>query len=83
MTDLSQKLELHRGASSLLDDKAFATAILDLRKRWFDELMTDADTTNRKLELIAQIKALETIPAALDAIMNDYTMAARNQQRHG
>jgi hypothetical protein len=82
MNDLSAKRELSHDAKALIEDKAFSAAILDLRKRWFDELMTAADTTERKLELIGQIKALEALTGALGAIINDYTMAARNQ-RHG
>lgn len=75
MNDLSQKRELHEAAKALLDDKAFTEAIKGLRKLWFDELMTAADTAERKLELVAKIKALEAIPGSLQAIMGDYAKA--------
>ena len=78
MNDLSAKRELRDDAKALLDTKAFTEAILSLRKRWFAELMTAADATERKLELIAQIKALESIPLELKTIVNDYTMAKRH-----
>lgn len=77
MNDLSQKRELHDQARDLLAAKVFTDAVLDLRKRWFAELMDGAATTEQKLALIERIKALEAIPQALQAIINDYTMAKR------
>lgn len=70
MTDARQQArELGEGAKGLLEDKAFDQAVRDLRKIWFDELMSSAHTTERKLELIAQLKALETFPAQLKTYM--------------
>jgi hypothetical protein len=78
--DLSKKRELHDAAKELTDNPAFLQAILDLRRRWLDELMTAAETTDEKLALIERMKALEAVPAELKVIMNDYRMAAR--QKH-
>jgi hypothetical protein len=82
MNDLSQKRELSESAGELTDSKAFQQALLDLRKHWFNELMTAADGTERKLELIAHIKALEIIPAQLKIYIADYKSALK-QQKHG
>ena len=79
MNDLTAKRELSEEAKTVLESKAFDHAVRELRKRWFDELMSAADTTERKLELLAQIKALETLPAQLKILVNDYTMAVKRQ----
>jgi hypothetical protein len=81
--DLQKKRELHDDAKELIERPSFKAAILDLRKRWFDELMTAAATREQRDELIAKMKALEAIPAALTVIMNDYKMGLRQQQKHG
>jgi hypothetical protein len=80
--DLQKKRELHDDAKELLENSAFKVAILELRKRWFDELMTAAETREQRDELVAKMKALEAIPAALTVIINDYKMGLRQQQRH-
>jgi hypothetical protein len=82
MNDLSAKKEFAQAAEELLANKAFAAAILDLRKRWFDELLA-AETDAQLRELKAMIKALEAIPAELQIRMNDYKMALSRQQKHG
>jgi hypothetical protein len=75
MNDLSAKRELHDAARDLYTDKAFVAALDRLRKAWLAELVNAADTTERKLELVAMMKALDGIPGALKAIMADYTQA--------
>jgi hypothetical protein len=80
--DLSKKKELSDAASGLLSDKAFLQAILSLRKRWFDQLMGDLKA-KQQAELVAMLKALDTIPAELGTIINDYKMAMNRQQKHG
>lgn len=77
MNDASHKRELADGARDLLGDRAFTQAILQLRKRWFDQLM-QAEEDGRKFELVGMLKALEAIPVELQTIINDYTMAKRN-----
>jgi hypothetical protein len=80
--DLQQKRELNDAAKELLENKAFTQAIMDLRKRWYDQLMTTAVREQRD-ELIAMSKALEAIPTELTVIMNNFKMGLRQQQRHG
>jgi hypothetical protein len=81
--DLSKKRELAEEAKGLLENKAFTAAMLDLRKRWFDELMTAAESTDEKLALIAQMKTLEAVAAALNVLVNDYKISLKRQQTHG
>jgi hypothetical protein len=81
--DLQKKRELSEAASELDDNKAFQQAILDLRKHWFNQLMTAALTTEAKLELIAQIKALELLPVQLKLYIKNYREDLKRQQRHG
>jgi hypothetical protein len=61
-------------AKELLDNKAFTTAILSLRKRYF-ELLMGADTTEEKLVFIERIRALEDVPQQLQIFVNDEKMA--------
>jgi hypothetical protein len=79
--DLTKKKELAEAAKELMDNKAFTEAILELRKRWYDQLMGDLEREQRD-EIIAMSKALQSIPAELGVLMNNYKMAIR-QQRHG
>jgi hypothetical protein len=80
MNDLSNKKELADAARDLLDNKAFAHSILELRKRLFEELL--GCHADELAEFRAQIKALESIPTELTILMNNYKMAIR-QQRNG
>ena len=61
-------------AKELLDNKAFTTAILALRKRYFELLMT-ATSNEEKLALIERIRALEDVPQQLQIFVNDEKMA--------
>jgi hypothetical protein len=81
MNDLSKTKEFADAAQELLDNKAFKQAILDLRKRWFDELMA-AD--GEEIRFVRErIKALEAIPQELTILVNNYKMALSRQQKHG
>jgi ferric iron reductase protein FhuF len=83
--DLSRKRELNDAARSLIDDKAFDQAILSLRKRWFEALMS-AEKLEEMAEYRAMIKALEAIPVELNVLINDYKKAvhdAARRQAHG
>lgn len=77
MNDLSFKRELAEASRDLLEDKAFQHACLALRKRWFEQALTVKDQST-KLEYLAMLKALESIPQELSVLMNDYRMAKRN-----
>jgi hypothetical protein len=69
-----ERKELATEARELLDNKAFTTAILDLRKRWFAEMMASADeAVDRSLK--AKIQALEAIPQELQILINNQKMA--------
>jgi hypothetical protein len=61
-------------AKELSDNKAFTAAILALRKRYFEFLMT-ASTTEDKLAFIERIRALEDVPQQLQIFVNDEKMA--------
>ena len=80
--DLSKKKELSDAARELLEDRAFSSAVLSLRKRWFEELMA-SNVDGYSLRLVAQLKALEAVPAELTVLVNDYKMALNRQQKHG
>jgi hypothetical protein len=82
MNDLSTKKEFAQAAEELLGNKAFNQAILDLRKRWFDEFLA-SEPVETVLERKAMIKALEAIPTELQILINDYRMAQARQQKHG
>jgi hypothetical protein len=71
MNDL-EKRELAESAGELLSNKAFEHACAQLEKDWVNELVTTAHTVERKLELIAQIKALKVIPHELKLYVDKY-----------
>jgi hypothetical protein len=80
--DLQKKRELHDAAKELLDNKAFLQAIIELRKRWYDQILAMAKGEQRD-ELIAMSKALDALAPELSVIMNNFKMALRRQQTHG
>jgi hypothetical protein len=83
--DLQKKRELHDAAKELFDNKAFQAAIIELRKRWYDQILAIAKGEQRD-ELIAMSKTLDSIPIELSVIMNDYKKAvhdAARRQAHG
>lgn len=76
-TDPEVVKEIAREARTILDNRAFLQAVIDLRKQWFGELM-DAKTDSPKvLELIAMLRALEAIPGRLASMTHDAQMAPR------
>lgn len=77
MNDLSFKRELAEASKDLLEDKSFQHACLQLRKRWFEQALTVKEPAI-KLEYLAMLKALESIPQELTVLVNDYRMAKRN-----
>ncbi len=64
-----------REAGELLQDRIFLKAIIDLRKMWFGKLMGPRLTDGQKLELVAQLQALEAIPLQLSTYVNSQKMA--------
>lgn len=79
MNDLSQKRERADEAKELYASPAFTHALERVRQRLVAELVNAADTTERKLEIVAEMKALDSIPGELKSIMNDYVMAKRRE----
>ena len=75
--------DIHRladQAKELKDDPAFQAAILALRKEWFGRLMAGALLSpEQKLDLVARLQALETIPQQLQVFMNDLEMVKRKR----
>lgn len=72
--DPTERKERAVESQELLDNKAFTAAILTLRKRYFELLMT-AQTAEDKMALIERIRALEDIPQQLTIFVNDEKMA--------
>ena len=72
--DPTERKERAVESQELLDNKAFTAAILALRKRYFELLMT-AQTAEDKMALIERIRALEDIPQQLTIFVNDEKMA--------
>jgi hypothetical protein len=72
--DVGERKALADEAQTLLENNAFKAAILALRKRYFERLMT-AETTDTKMALIERIRALEDVPQQLQILWNDEKMA--------
>jgi hypothetical protein len=83
MNDLSQKRELATEAKDILESKAFEKAKADLKDRLVNTLVTTAATTEKKLELVAQIKVIDEIAGQLRALINEYNAGVRAQNRGG
>ena len=81
MSDLAEKRELALEAKDIIESKAFEAAKANLRERLIGTLLTSAPTTERKLELVAQIKVIDEIAGQLKALINDYNSGVRNQAR--
>ena len=69
-----ERKQLAEGAAWLIENKTLARAILDLRKRWFAEMMASTDEAQDRL-LKARIQALEAIPQELQILINNERMA--------
>jgi hypothetical protein len=81
--DISKKRELSEAAKLLLEDKAFLSALLSLRQRWFGELLIEPGNTLRQQELCSMLRALELLPHELGTLVNDYRIALRNARGTG
>lgn len=82
MNDLSTKKEFAQAAEELLGNKAFNQAIIDLRKRWYDQILAAVPGAARD-ELVAMSKTLDALAPELQILINDYKMAQARQQKHG
>lgn len=75
-----ERRELADEAKDLLESKAFMTAVLELRKRWFGELMKleligsvgDLTGMARCASMVARLQALEAIPLELGVLINNH-----------
>lgn len=81
--NLSERRELSDAAKALLADKAFGHVYLQLRQRWFGQLMDQPHDGAMQTELAARLRALDAIPMELGALLNDYRMAAQKAARNG
>ena len=80
-SSLSAKRELATEAKDILESKAFEKAQADLKDRLVNTLITTAATTEKKLELVAQIKVIDEIAGQLRALINEYNAGVRAQNR--
>ena len=80
MNDLSQKREIALEAKDILESKAFSAVKADMREALVNELLTAKDKERRD-DIIAELKVLESVLGRLKARINDYNAAARNPGR--
>jgi hypothetical protein len=76
VVDEQEKRELAEAAKELKNDPMFRYAIGELRKRWFEQMMT-LEPGNPQYTLTctvrcAMLQALEAIPTELQLIINNY-----------
>lgn len=76
--DSQVRAELAREAKELLENRAFIVAKATLHKQWYGELMIAA-TSEKREELIANLRVLEAIPQMLSNLM----VASRVAQQRG
>ena len=80
MNDLAAKREIALEAKDILESKAFAAIKADMREALVNELVTAKDKERRD-DIIAELKVLESVLGRLKARINDYNAAARNPGR--
>jgi hypothetical protein len=78
--NLSERRELSDAAKVLLSDKAFGHVYLQLRQRWFNQLMDLPGGGPVQDELTARLRALDAIPTELALLLTDYREAYRKQR---
>ena len=81
--NLSERRELSDAAKALLADKAFGFVYLELRQRWFGQLLEQPHDSPVQRELAARLRALDAIPTELSLLLNDYRVAAQRSARNG
>jgi hypothetical protein len=82
LENLSERRELSAAAKALLNDKAFAHVYRQLRQQWFNELMDLPHASVKQDELTARLRALDVIPLALGAILDNYRIDAQRSASH-
>jgi hypothetical protein len=72
-----------REAKGLLDDRAFTTAIRTLHLQCLGELISAHPSAERKEELIAELRVLESLPRRLASMMHDgeFAQGGRDARR--
>lgn len=78
---LSERRELSDAAKALLADKAFGHVYLQLRQRWFNQLLDLPHDGAVQTELAARLRALDAIPTELSLLLTDYREAAKQGAR--
>jgi len=79
MTDLARKREIAKEADATLKSDAWEWAKANHRQLLLNELVT-ASTTERKLDIVGQLKTLEEIYGQFKALINDYNADVRKLQ---
>jgi hypothetical protein len=83
VTELSAKRERREAAEILLDEKGvFMLAVRSIRIRWFNELMTTTERSEKD-DLTAKLKALTAIPVELEGFISDHKFALDRAKKHG
>jgi len=80
--NLSERRELSDAAKALLADKAFGYVYLELRQRWFGQLMDEPHDGPVQAELAARLRALDAIPTELALLLTDYRADAARAARN-
>jgi hypothetical protein len=80
MNDLSAKRELALEAKDILESKAFDKAKADLREALVNELQT-TQNRDRRDDIIAELRVLESVFGRLKAQINDYNAGVRAQAK--
>ena len=79
---LSERRELSAAAKALLADKAFGHVYLELRQRWFGQLMELPHDSPVQAELAARLRALDAIPTELGLLLDNYRVDAQRSARN-
>ena len=79
---LSERRELSAAAKALLNDPAFGHVYRQLRNQWFNELLDLPNASVKQDELAARLRALDLIPLALGALLENYRIDAQRSARH-
>jgi hypothetical protein len=79
---LSERRELSAAAKALLADKAFGHVYRQLRQQWFNELLDQPNASVKQDELAARLRALDLIPLALGALLDNYRIDAQRSARN-
>lgn len=79
---LSERRELSGAAKALLNDQAFGHVYRQLRQQWFNELVDLPHAGPKQDELAARLRALDVIPLALGALLDNYRIDAQRSARN-